>query len=627
MELHGKEISGVQIKVFHVALICRSNIMQGLILAAGMGKRLKELTQDNTKCMVKVNGVRLIDRVLSQLAKLNLKRTVVVTGYQGDKLRKHVGRKWDGMKIDYVENPIYDKTNNIYSLALAADEMVKDDTLLLESDLIFEDSILEKVINSDHANVAVVDAFQSWMDGTCVTIDEDSLIKRFVPKKDFVYEEIPSYYKTVNIYKFSKSFSKDDYVPFLKAYSKALGDNEYYEQVLRVITLLDKPLMYALPLSGEKWYEIDDIQDLDIAESMFCAPEEQIRKLASRFGGYWRYPGLKDYTYLVNPYFPTPKMRAEMKNSFDSLLENYPSGQRVNALLAAKTFGLKVGTVAVGNGAAEIIQAWMGLLGGEIGFVYPTFEEYPNRIDEDRRVVFKPSSDNGFRYTAKDMIEFFGKNPVSSIILINPDNPSGNFLPKKDVLKLVSWTKKMGMRLLIDESFVDFAAQPYTMLNSAFLEGNVHVNVMKSVSKSYGVPGIRLGILACPNEMQAQLVQQRLSIWNINSFGEFFLQIAEKYAKEYVAGCRKIAEERKRFIEELSKIDFLTVYPSDANYVLCKVGEPYNSQSLAVSLWAKAGCLIKDCSHKKGFDGSPFIRLAIKSAEDDDKLLLALKSL
>lgn len=601
--------------------------MQGLILAAGMGKRLKELTQNNTKCMVSVNGVRLIDRALSQLSKLGLKRTVIVTGYEGAKLRKHVGRRWDGMRIDYVDNPVYNKTNNIYSLALAADELAKDDTLLLESDIILEDAILTKVLDCPYPNVAVVDAFQSWMDGTCVTIDDNNLIKRFVPKKDFVYEEIPTYYKTVNIYKFSKEFSRIDYIPFLKAYSKALGDNEYYEQVLRVITLLDKPLMYALPLTGEKWYEIDDIQDLDIAESMFCSPEEQIKKLASRYGGYWRYPGLKDYTYLVNPYFPTGRMRAEMKNSFDALLENYPSGQRVNALLAAKTFGLKVGTVAVGNGAAEIINAWMNLIAGKIGFVYPTFEEYPNRIDDSRRVVFTPSADNGFRYTAKDLMDFFGKNSVSSIILINPDNPSGNFLPQKDVLKLVAWTKKKGVRLLIDESFVDFAAQPYTMLDSQFLADNVHVCVMKSISKSYGVPGVRLGVLACPNEMQAKLVQSHLSIWNINSFGEFFLQIVEKYAKEYTIGCRKIAEERARFISELSKISFLTPFPSDANYVLCRVNLPYNSRRLAVELWTKAQCLIKDCSSKKGFDGESFVRLAVKSKEDDDQLISALAEL
>ena len=601
--------------------------MQGLILAAGMGKRLKELTHDNTKCMVKVNSVSLIERALDQLASIGLKKTVLVIGYQGAKLKKFVGKSWKGMRIEYVNNPIYDKTNNIYSLALAADKLSTDDTILMESDLIIEDAVLRKVVEDPHPNVAVVDAFQSWMDGTCVTLDENNLIKRFVPKKDFVYEEIPSYYKTVNIYKFSKDFSRRDYVPFLKAYSKALGDNEYYEQVLRVITLLDKPLMHALPLQGEKWYEIDDIQDLDIAESMFCNPEEQVKRLAKRFGGYWRYPHLKDYTYLVNPYYPPEKMRAEIKNSFDALLENYPSGQRVNALLAAKTFGLKVGTVAVGNGAAEIIQAWMGMLAGKIGFVYPTFEEYPNRIEEGRRIVFNPSPENGFRYSAEDMIGFFGKNRVSSIILINPDNPSGNFLPKKDVLKLVSWTKKHGVRLLVDESFVDFADQPYTLLDSEFLSKNPHLNVMKSVSKSYGVPGLRLGIIASANEMQTQAIQERLSIWNINSFGEFFLQIAEKYNAEYRAACHRIAAERNDFIAKLRKFKFLDVYPSAANFILCQVKEPYTSKKLVMELWTRAGCLVKDCSGKKGFDGKSFVRIAVKSAADNAQFIAALTEL
>ena len=592
-----------------------------------MGKRLKELTQDNTKCMVKVNGVRLIDRALGQLSKLGLKRTVLVTGYEGAKLRKHVGRKWQGMKIDYVDNPIYDKTNNIYSLALAADELVKDDTLLIESDLIFEDAIFKKVLKDPHPNVAVVDAFKSWMDGTCVTIDEDNLIKRFVPKKDFVYEEIPSYYKTVNIYKFSKEFSRQDYVPFLKAYSKALGDNEYYEQVLRVVTLLDKPLMHALPLSGEKWYEIDDTQDLDIAESMFCSPEEQVKKLASRFGGYWRYPGLKDFCYLVTPYFPGRRLRAELKASFDTLLEQYPSGQRVNALLAAKMFGLHADGIAVGNGAAEIIQAYMGVIGGKIGFVYPTFEEYPNRVEEDRRVIFTPSAENGFRYGAKDLIDFFTKNPVSNLIIVNPDNPSGNFMPLKDVERLCTWCHKTGVRLLIDESFADFADKPYTLLTREFLAKYPNLSVMKSISKSYGVPGVRLGVLASAATGFVDLVKKNLSIWNINSFGEFFLQIIEKYLKEYRVGCGKLAAERNRFIRELRQFNWLTVYPSAANYVLCRVDKPYTPQKLMMKLWTGYQILIKDCSHKKAFGGAPFIRLAVRDEKDNDALISALKEL
>jgi len=601
--------------------------MQGLILAAGMGKRLKELTEDNTKCMVKVNGVRMIERVLDQLSRLSLKRTVIVTGYEGAKLRKFVGRKWKGMKIDYVDNPVYDKTNNIYSLSLASDELCKDDTLLLESDLIFEDRILDLVLTDRHPNVAVVDAFQSWMDGTCVTLDENNLIKRFVPKKDFIYEEIPTYYKTVNIYKFSKEFSQQDYVPFLKAYSQALGDNEYYEQVLRVVTFLDKPLMHAMPLNGELWYEIDDIQDLDIAETMFCPPQEQIDKIAARYGGYWRYPHLKDFTYLVNPYYPPPKMRAEIKNSFDVLLENYPSGQRVNALLAAKTFGLKPSQIVVGNGAAEIIREYMEMVSGPVGFVYPTFEEYPNRIPEDRRTVFTPSAAKGFRYTATDLIRFFSANKVVHLMLVNPDNPSGNFLPLTEVMKLVSWTKRQNIQLLIDESFIDFADKPYTMLDRKFLEANQHVAVMKSISKSYGIPGLRLGILASGCDTLVNAVKQRIAIWNINSFGEFFLQIAEKYLPEYAESCRRLAAERNRFTKALKRIPFLTVFPSAANYVLCRVEKPYSSRELALKTWAKAGTLIKDCSHKKGFNGENFIRLAIRDAADNDALIEALTSL
>src|SRR5690606_12920199 len=116
-----------------------------------------------------------------------------------------------------------------------------EDTLLLESDLIFEDSVLTKIIEDEYPNLALVAKYESWMDGTVVTLDEDNNIKSFLDKKHFNFNDIKNYYKTVNIYKFSKDFSATHYVPFLEAYSKALGNNEYYEQVLKVITLLDKP--------------------------------------------------------------------------------------------------------------------------------------------------------------------------------------------------------------------------------------------------------------------------------------------------------------------------------------------------------------------------------------------------
>ena len=278
--------------------------MQSIIFAAGMGKRLKDLTANNTKCMVKVNGVTMIERMLRQLDELNLNRIIIVVGYEGQKLIDYISTLGVKTPIEYVRNDIYDKTNNIYSLYLAREYLLQDDTLLLESDLIFEDAVLKKIIEDPYPSLALVAKYESWMDGTVVTLDENNNILSFLDKKHFKFEDIKDYYKTVNIYKFSKEFSTTHYVPFLEAYCKALGNNEYYEQVLKVITLLDKPEIKATILGNESWYEIDDVQDLDIAESIFTTSrEEKLKKMESRYGGYWRYPKLIDFCYLVNPFF------------------------------------------------------------------------------------------------------------------------------------------------------------------------------------------------------------------------------------------------------------------------------------------------------------------------------------
>ncbi len=260
--------------------------MQAIILAAGMGKRLKELTQDRTKCMVQVNGVALIDRMLHQIESRHLSRIVIVVGYQGEKLMEYIDTLGIRTPIVYVQNPIYDKTNNIYSLALAKDYLCQDDTLLFESDLIFEDAVIDQLLDDPRETLALVDKYESWMDGTCVKLGPDDSIASFVPGKNFRFAEAHEYYKTVNIYKFGRHFSRTHYVPFLEAYSKALGNNEYYEQVLRVITMLDDPEIRAKRLSGQLWYEIDDIQDLDIASSMFAQdPDFRVSLMQGRYGG------------------------------------------------------------------------------------------------------------------------------------------------------------------------------------------------------------------------------------------------------------------------------------------------------------------------------------------------------
>ena len=408
--------------------------MQAVILAAGMGKRLKDLTRDNTKCMIQVNGVTLIERMLRQIERHNLSRIVIVVGYEGQKLINYINTLGIKTPITYITNPDYDKTNNIYSLALAKDWLCKEDTLLFESDLIFEDSVLEVLLNDSRETLALVDKYESWMDGTCVKLEPNDGIEAFVPGKNFKFGEIADYYKTVNIYKFSKHFSCTYYVPFLEAYQSALGENEYYEQVLRIITMLDEPEIKAKRLSGQLWYEIDDIQDLDIAASMFISDEDQrVALLQERYGGYWRYPQLIDFCYLVNPYFQQQKMVDEIKVSFEKLLTQYPSGMRINSLLAAKNFGVHQENILVGNGAAELIKSWMGSITGKVGIIRPTFEEYSHRYAEEELVAYWPENDC-FKYTVDDLIGYFESKDIRNLVLINPDNPSGNYISKTELL-------------------------------------------------------------------------------------------------------------------------------------------------------------------------------------------------
>ena len=601
--------------------------MQAIILAAGMGKRLGELTKNNTKCMVEVNGIRLIDRMITQLSKFNLNRLVIVVGYEGKKLIDYIGHRYDDiLKIEYINNPIYDRTNNIYSLALAKEELCKDDTILLESDLIFEDRMLELLINHRDPDLALVAKYETWMVCTMVCVDNDRNITNFVPKEAFCYENADVYYKTVNIYKFSSEFSKYQYVPFLEAYCRVMGNNEYYEQVLRILLHLHSSTLKALPITNEKWYEIDDVQDLDIASTIFSDKDIKWKEYHKRYGGYWRFPQMLDYCYLVNPFFPPKRMKDELRANFDTLLENYPSGMQINSLLAGKYFGVKQDYIVVGNGAAELIKVVMEEHSGDkVGIIYPTFDEYPNRLRKEQIVPFFPQNKN-FEYTAEDLMAYFEDKNISLMMLINPDNPSGHFMPKNDVLQLAEWCAIKGIRLLVDESFVDFTygAVDNSLLYDDILTAYPHMMVMKSISKSYGVPGLRLGILATADIDLIVRMKKEVSIWNINSFAEFYLQIYGKYEKDYIKACAKFIAERETFYTELQSIPYLRVIPSQANYFLCEVIAKYTSSELTQKL-IENDVIVSNCGLKSNMFGYNLVRLAIRSRKDNARLIDILR--
>lgn len=602
--------------------------MQAIILAAGMGRPMGYLTKDVNKCMLEINGISLIDRLLCQLSAFELNRVIIVVGYQAQKLKDYIGnRYYKKLNIEYVFNPQYETTNNVFSLSLVKNQLQEDDTILIESHMIYEDGIMELLLNDRIPNLALVAKYQTWMDGVMVRIDDDNNIVNFIPENAFEYSDTQFYYKTANIYKFSKEFSSNTYVPFLEAYCKSIGNNEYYEQVLRVVTLLKDPQLKAVEITDKKWYEIIEIQDVEIAETLFAEGEERLNKYISRFGGLWRFPGILDSFYLVNPYYPTPRLEEELAANFKTLLTEYPSGMKINSLLAAEYFNIKKEYVLPGNGAAEVIKALMEILPGKMGALHPTFEEYSNRRNSDELEIFV-AKNKDFHYSAHDLIDYFSNHPVNSLVLVNPDNPSGNFIPLDDLCVLANWCLQKGTTLIIDESFVDFSegCESNTLLRNDILESYSNLVVIKSISKSYGVPGLRLGVLASGNINLINNLKKYISIWNINSFAEFYMQIFPKYRNEYKKSCEKFQIERKWMYAELNNISFLRVIPSQANYFLAEVLKPLTSHALVMKA-LDYNIVLKDCSTKKGFEGLNYVRITVRNRKDNQRFLAALKSI
>ena len=599
--------------------------MQAIMLAAGKGSRLGKYTKNNTKCMLNIHGKTLLERAIDALIEADIKDFIIVLGYKGENVKEYIEEKELDKKINitYINNDIYDTTNNIYSLYLAKDYLVKDDTILLESDLIYDTSIVKKLVNSKYESAAVIAKYEEWMDGTVVTLNDDDTISSFVEKKDFDYSDVNKYYKTVNIYKFSKEFSERFYLPFLESYIKAYGNNDYYELVLKVISGLKEAKLHGLQLNGEDWYEIDDCQDYDIAKAIFApSTREKLELFHKRFGGYWRFNGIKDYCYLVNPYFPTDKMIDKMKYFYNELLFNYPSGQKIERICASRMFdNVSEENILIGNGAAELINNLRYVTNKKIALTIPSFNEYV-RCFPDNDILYINSKDNDYRLSLDELIKVLDK--VDTLIVISPDNPSGSHLNYEEVIKLLDEAKDKNKQIIFDESFIDFADNNYTLIDDDILNKYNNLIVIKSISKSYGVPGLRLGVLASGNKKYLQKINDNLPVWNINSFAEYFLQIISIYKKDYVIGCNKIKEERNRFYNELIKLKELEVYKSEANYFMIKLNKG-KADELAEYLLDNKKILIKVLNGKNGFDNKEYIRIAIKSKEENDYLTSCIR--
>lgn len=350
---------------------------------------------------------------------------------------------------------------------------------------------------------------------------------------------------------------------------------------------------------------------------------DKLSNYQKRFGGYWRFQDLKDFCYLENPKFPPKEMLEKINNFSKELITKYPSNKEIQSLTATSIFDVKQEEIVVGNGSAELIRELGKSLSGKLTLNIPVFNEYISCFDE-KNIIKNNTETNDYFYDKETIIKSMKNTKI--IAIINPDNPSGNFIEYSDMIEILKKAKEKSIKLIFDESFIDFADKEkrYTLIKHDILEKYPNLIVVKSISKSYGVPGLRLGVLACGDKGIVQKIKDNLEIWNVNSIAEYFMQILYMYKKQYEEACDYIAEQRKNMYNELKKISFLSTYKSQANYFMCKLIK-YSSKELTEYLLNTHNILIKNLKDKEGFKNKNYIRIAVKSKEDNCELLDGLK--
>lgn len=598
--------------------------MQALILADMKKSSTNCLTGDGPDCMIQIDGISIIERMLKQLDNSKVSKVIIVVGRNKEKVIGAISNLNLKAEIVILENDSCEETGSIYSLFLAEEYLLLDDTVILNAQMIVEDSILESVLNEKKGCSVLVDTDKSWMTGETVSIGDDERVLSFGKKKISSVHSSTALYKMVGICRLDREFTEKYYIPVLETMIDVLGNSLDYSAPLNVIAMSEDVKIRALYIGNVHWREINNIEDINQATILFSKDKKSIAdKMLGSWGGYWRYPDYLDYFYLVTPYYPPRELVEELQNNFKVLLEQYPSGMRVNAELAASAFGISPESIIVGNGAAELIKSMMGFIKGKTGFVRPTFDEYPNRYTEIETVNYLVESED-FSYSASDLIEYFGKTNISNLVLVNPDNPSGNYIPKGDMMRMISWARDKDIKVIIDESFVDFSDEiDSSLIDQETLNRYPNLYVIKSISKSYGVPGLRLGVLASGDKKLISRMKTDVSIWNINSFAEFYMQICGKYRGSYVKSLEKFRKERNRFVSKLQELGCIRVIPSQANYLMVELLDDLDAEELKQRMLLEQKVFIKTLSKKiKG--KKQYLRIAIRNEADNDMFVQKL---
>lgn len=585
------------------------------ILAAGTGSRLKSYTKDNTKCMIHVGGERLIDRILSQIQNANFEKIIIVVGYGAEKLRKYVSESYHFLPIEFIDNKDYATTNNIYSLRLAVPTLCQfDEIVIFESDIWVDNhQAINFLTNKDLRNHALVSPYEYWMDGTCATIGIDGAITSFVSKKEVYRFNSKHLFKTANWYRLDGDYFRKYYSPFIDAYILANGSNSYYEDVLKIIIPFSPVKIFAHSIPTETWMEIDDEEDLRRANILAMPSTSEIAQgLREQFGGYWKNSSFEDLTLLENPYFPTNEFWKEFAELVPIAGRSYPSKQSIIAGIFAKSSHVEPNQIAVGNGVSELMMTLFEGNNESYSVVEPYFLEYQRVLKERLKIISRIFPDKNLW----DALSDWRETPKSNLILISPNNPTGEYLTSEQIISLAKIGAINKKKIIVDESFCDFSIHQKSLLLSDTLDKNKNLIILKSLGKSYGIGGIRLGVLCTSDTEFIRSIRNKLPIWNISSFAEVFLDLLPKYKAQYIESLKNLVDHRAFVERELKELN-VAFYPTETNFILLRVKDDF--EDAVDKAFFDKGLIVKTI--KRNSMRGTHLRLALKATETSKKVL------
>lgn len=594
-----------------------TNVSKAVVLAAGTGSRLGK---PHPKPLTPVRDVPILHRSLHNLASAGVTRVVLVVGHRADEIRASIGDEFAGVAISYVVSEEYRTTNNAYSLWLAR-EHLDEDVFLVEGDVLFDADLLGEMAAVDAPAVSAVAPWRRDFNGTVVALDaHQQIAQMYLGAQQGPGLRLERTFKTVNVHLLRKEYLAAEFVPSLERLIEDGGNGAYYELVLADTVERGKWAVRAVDCRHLRWYEVDDATDLAAADYLFGTADQRLRQLQGMHGGLWRHE-VVDHCLLYNLYFPTPKLLDEMAAEFREALVHYPVGHRALHELLAAVVGQPAERLVIANGASELIKI-IGRQLGRVALAVPGFNEYEAVFEEQliHRIelpapTFELDVDAFFR-SARDA-------GVDAVIITSPNNPTSMAVPRADLLRLCRLLGAEGITFVVDESFVDFCEPGQSLEPELAAEPNLVI--VKSMSKAYGIGGLRLGYLTSADLAFIDRIRAELPIWNVNGFAESFLRLLPRYQAEFRASCLRVREDRDHLRNRLSRIDGLHAYPADANYVMVRLPESWNGPEVTQALFRDHGILIKDCAGKSMADGERYLRIACRSKLENERLAVALE--